>query len=189
MRLVLINQQLFYMKRREELPSYQDFTPLHGHMSAGARSALSSPDPAKSWSWGHLPLSDMSIHHSFKLSEAGWTRSVCSGSSFPEAFLLWHVERKQRPDSGPGQESRSRLLQKLLVCFFQKGSKDTVIRCEHYHPVKYSYKTQRLGETSRTMFNSNLSIYVLGCVSWSFCQNHVVFFLLNFNTGIEDRYL
>lgn len=119
MRLVLINQQLYYKGRRKGLPSYQYFTPPHSHMSAGA---LSLPGPVKRCSRGHLPFSDISIHHSFQLSEAGWTSSVCSGSSVPEAFLLWHVERKQRPDSEPGQEGRSRLLQKVLVCFFQKGS-------------------------------------------------------------------
>lgn len=63
--------------------------------------------------------------------------------------------------SGPEQESRSRLLQKVLVCFFQKGSEDEVIRCSLSGPVKCSYKTLRLSETLRTMFGSNLSIYVL----------------------------
>lgn len=66
--------------------------------------------------------------------------------------------------SGPGQESRSRLLRKVWVCFFLKGSEDEVIRCCHPGPVKCSYKTLRLSETSRTMFSSNLSIDVLLCV-------------------------
>lgn len=128
-RLVLINQQLFYTERREELPSYQDFTPLHSHVSAGARSALSSLSPAESWSWGHLPLSDTSIHNSFKLSESGWTRSVCSGSSVPEAFLQRHVERKQSPIPDLDRKAGAGCCERFWFCCFLKGSEDKVIRC------------------------------------------------------------
>lgn len=59
--------------------------------------------------------------------------------------------------SGPGQESRSRLLQEALVCLFQKGS-------EHCGPVKCSRKMPRLNATLRTLLNSNLSRCVLLCV-------------------------
>lgn len=60
MRLVLINQQLFYTERRERLPSYQDFTPLHSHMSAGARSAISSHVLQRAIDGGRLLAADMS---------------------------------------------------------------------------------------------------------------------------------
>lgn len=109
------NQQLFYTERREGLPPYQDFTPLHSHVSAGARSAmasrvlLGSPSPL---GYVHTSL--------FPAVRARGDRGVCSGSGFPESFLLWHVERKQRPDSGPGQEGRSK---RFGFAFFRKEAR------------------------------------------------------------------
>ena len=83
------------------------------------------PCPAKSYSWGSPPLSDMSIHHSFKLSG--------QEVAFPSPSYCGMQKGNRGLISGPGQESRSRLLQKVWVCFFQKGSEEQVIRCDYKH--------------------------------------------------------
>lgn len=140
MRLVLITQQLFYTERREGLPSYQDFTPLHSHMSAGARSAISSHVLQRAIDGGRLPL----------LIWPYITLSSCQGQGGQEVCVqevafqspsycdMWKGNRGLT--SGPGQESRNRLVHEVSVCFFQKGSEDEVTRCESSVPAKCSYK-------------------------------------------------
>lgn len=125
----MINQQLFYAERRERLPSYQDFAPLRSLTSAGARSALSSPVLQSAGAGGHLPSL---IHPYITLSSCqrqGGQEACVQEVAFqsPSYCDMWKGNRGLI--SGPGQESRSRLLQKVLVCFFQKGSEDGVIRC------------------------------------------------------------
>lgn len=56
--------------------------------------------------------------------------------------------------SGPGQEGRSRLLQEVLVRFFQKGSEDDGIGCEHRGRINCSYKVLRLSVALRTLPSS-----------------------------------
>lgn len=138
MRLVLINQQLFYTERREGLPAYQDFTPLHSHMSAGARSAISSHVLPRAPVGGHLP-SLICAHITLPSCQGQGGQEVCGQEvafQRPSYCDMWQGNRG--PISGPGQESRSKLLQKVLVCSLQRGSETETPRREYSGPAECS---------------------------------------------------
>lgn len=185
MRWVLISQQLFYTTEEKD-SVLSGLQPLHSHMSAG-QGLPYRPMSGESCSWGHLPLSDPSIHHSFKLSQAGWTRSVCSGSRSPESFRRRHVERKRGLVSGPGRKAGAGCCGRLGFAFVRK----------EVRPESGAVSTQALwsaaikhrrGEALRTTLNSHLRRYVLLCVTRpppKACR----FLFKDFNAGVEWRHI